>query len=57
MIVLELENFFYFEFEISTMLVERIFGRFCTYFLVAMSQCNKCLNILNLKMRLQIVSI
>jgi hypothetical protein len=37
----ELENFVYFEFQISTMLVERIFGRFCTYFTVAVSQFNE----------------
>jgi hypothetical protein len=40
-IALKLENFVYFEFQISTMLVERIFGRFCTYFTVAMSQFNE----------------
>jgi hypothetical protein len=40
-IALELENFVYFEFQISTMLVERIFDRFCTYFMVPVSQFNE----------------
>jgi hypothetical protein len=40
-IALELENFVYFEFQISTMLVGRIFGRFCTYFTVAVPQFNE----------------
>jgi hypothetical protein len=37
----ELENFVYFQFQISTMLVGRIFGRFCTHFTVTLSQFNE----------------
>jgi hypothetical protein len=40
-IAFELENFVYFEFQISTMLIERIFGQFCIHFTVTVSQFNE----------------
>ena len=49
MIALELENFVYFKFQISTMVVGRIFDRFCTYFMVAVSQINELFHLINVK--------
>ena len=41
MIAPKLENFVYFSFQISTMLIGRIFGQFCTHFMVIVSQFNE----------------